>query len=95
MGRGLALGIGTPRRPLGSQPGHAVRDHGGGDGAAAIGPQPHPSFIEVFGEASLRDRYGTVAGAGARSASALMATGPSDAQARSKRAESGRIPELT
>jgi hypothetical protein len=28
------------------------------------GPQPHPSFIGVFGAATLNDRQGTVAGAG-------------------------------
>ena len=39
-----------------------------------LGPQPHPSFIEVFGEAARRLRpMGQVAGAGEDGAGTLIA----------------------
>jgi hypothetical protein len=43
--------------------------------AGAIGPEPHPNFIEVFCEAAVGDPYREVAGAG-EDASAPTGTPP-------------------
>ena len=78
-GRCVQIRTAVTRRSCGVSPGQPALRHLGVDRRhrntangpqlplpieGGIGPQPHPSFIEVFGEAALDDRHGPMEGAG-------------------------------